>query len=109
MSTEALYLFSFYVPVEHADSTKAAAFKAGAGKLGDYEHCCWQTIGQGQFRPVEGANPFVGELGSTHHLDELKVEMIVKSGSIKDVVVAMKQAHPYEEPAYHVVRLVTEF
>jgi hypothetical protein len=99
------YFLCFYVPEEHAEQVKAAVFEAGAGRLGDYEHCCWQTSGLGQFRPMAGAAPFIGEVDRLERLVELKVEMICRADVIKDVIEAMKLAHPYEEPAYHVLKV----
>ncbi|RZA08253.1 MAG: NGG1p interacting factor NIF3, partial [Proteobacteria bacterium] len=52
-----------YVPESHRDEVKKAMFAAGAGKLGNYDQCCWQTLGEGQFRPTEGANPAIGAVG----------------------------------------------
>lgn len=93
----------FYVPATHLDVVKDALFSAGAGKIGDYEACCWQVKGQGQFRPIDGANPYIGQNGVLEVLEEYRVEMVL-SDSIKDqCVVALKAAHPYEEVAYHLL------
>ena len=77
-------------------------FNAGAGKIGDYDCCSWQTLGQGQFRPLENSQPFIGSTGQIEQVEEYKVEMVCSDSLIKAVISAMKQAHPYEEPAYDV-------
>lgn len=78
-------------------------FGAGAGRLGNYDSCCWQTKGQGQFRPLENSNPYLGEKGEVEIVDEWKVEMVCEREKIRDVVAAMCKAHPYETPAYVVI------
>lgn len=75
--------------------------------LGDYQHCCWQVLGQGQFRPMPGSQPFIGEQGQLEQVAEWRVEMVVAAACIKPVIAALKTAHPYEEPAYGVYRLET--
>lgn len=103
-----MYKLCFYVPSTHLDGVKAAAFSAGAGKIGDYDSCCWQVEGQGQFRPCSGSKPFLGKEGEIEAVAEYRVEMVCASSCIKAAVEAMLQAHPYEEPAYNVVALVAE-
>ncbi|OGV37891.1 MAG: NGG1p interacting factor NIF3 [Lentisphaerae bacterium GWF2_45_14] len=95
-----VYRINFYVPETHVEAVKAAAFEAGGGTIGNYECCCWQVEGQGQFRPLEGSKPFIGTRGELEHVPEIKVEMICPTDRIKDVVAAIKSAHPYETPAY---------
>jgi len=100
-----MYKLNFFVPESHLESVKAALFAAGAGKIGDYDSCCWQTLGTGQFRGLEGSDPFVGRKGGIEQVAEFKVELVCEDSLIRDVVAALKQAHPYEEPAYDVFRL----
>lgn len=100
-----MYKFCFYVPAEQLDEVKTAVFKTGAGKIGDYDSCCWQCPGQGQFRPLEGSQPFIGQQGQVESVAEYKVEMVVADALIAEAVRALKAAHPYEEPAYQVWRL----
>ncbi len=95
----------FYVPVTHLEAVKAAVFAAGAGRIGDYEHCAWQVAGQGQFRPLAGSNPFIGAQDQLETLEEYRVEMVCDDHFIVAVVAALRAAHPYEEPAFDVVRL----
>lgn len=92
----------FYVPVEHCETVKEAVFAAGAGKIGDYDHCCWQTEGVGQFRGLAGSDPFVGERGEVHRELEMKVEMVCGEEVADAVVAALRESHPYEEPAFQI-------
>ncbi|WP_163649175.1 NGG1p interacting factor NIF3 [Modicisalibacter sp. 'Wilcox'] len=100
-----MYKLAFFVPVEDAEPVKEAVFATGAGRIGDYEACCFQTRGSGQFRPLAGADPHIGRVGELEHVEELKVELVCEDGRIRDAVAALKTAHPYEEPAYEVWRL----
>lgn len=84
---------------------KAAVFAAGGGRIGDYDHCAWQTLGQGQFRPLDGSQPFLGQTGQVEVVEEWKVELVVADELIAQVVAALRQSHPYETPAYEVWRL----
>lgn len=99
------YKLYFYVPQSHLDSVKCAVFEAGAGRQGNYEQCCWQVLGEGQFRPVRGASPFIGEQDKLSQIEEYKVEMLCDAQVIELAVAALKAAHPYEEPAYGVLAL----
>ncbi|MDR9440434.1 MAG: NGG1p interacting factor NIF3 [Halomonas sp.] len=102
-----MYKLTFYVPVAEAEAVKEAVFATGAGRIGDYEACCFQTRGTGQFRPLEGADPHIGRVGDLEQVEELKVELVCEDGLIRQAVDALKTAHPYEEPAYDVWRLET--
>ncbi|TVP58389.1 MAG: NGG1p interacting factor NIF3 [Halomonadaceae bacterium] len=100
-----MYKLCYFVPVDYAEATKAAIFAAGGGKIGDYDCCAWQVLGQGQFRPLAGSQPFIGEQGEIERVEEYRVEMVCSDGLIVPALKALKQAHPYEEPAYEVYRL----
>ncbi|MCJ2370697.1 YqfO family protein [Pseudomonas sp. RGM 3321] len=100
-----MYKLAFFVPPSHVDEVKSAVFAAGAGRIGAYDHCSWQVLGQGQFRPLDGSQPFVGQSGVVESVEEWKVELVVADDLIQQVVVALKQSHPYETPAYEVWRL----
>lgn len=95
-----------FVPETHAEQVKLALFDAGAGRQGDYEHCCWQSSGTGQFRPCEGSDPFIGSKGELSRVPELRIEMLVDDERIEDVVKALRHAHPYEEPAFDCLPLL---
>lgn len=101
----AVYKLSFFVPQSHVDVVKGAVFAAGGGRIGLYDHCAWQVLGLGQFRPLDGSQPFMGEAGQVEQVEEWKVELVVSDELIRSVVEALKQSHPYETPAYEVWRL----
>lgn len=94
------YKLEFYVPESHAEEVKAAVLTAGAGRLGNYSCCCWESSGEGQFCPEEGSKPFIGQTGEIEKVLEIKVEMICDESLIKKAVRELKNSHPYETPAY---------
>jgi len=100
-----MYKLCFYVPESHLESVKKALFTAGAGRIGNYDSCCWQVLGEGQFRALDGSQPFIGQKGVVEKVAEWKVELVCEDELIRDVIAALKMAHPYEEPAYDVWRL----
>lgn len=95
-----MYKLCFYVPESHLETVKAALFLAGAGRIGNYDSCCWQVLGQGQFRPLAGSNPTLGEQGALEVVSEYKVEMVLDDSLLPAVIAALQKSHPYEEPAY---------
>ena len=99
------YQITFYVPKEHCEAVKEAMFHAGAGAIDNYEACAWQVLGEGQFRPMKGSTPFLGEQDKLEKVAEYKVEMFCVAEKLHAVIKAMKKAHPYEVPAYGVVKL----
>lgn len=101
-----MFHIAFYVPENHSEAVKEKMFQAGAGALGKYENCSFETKGVGQFKPLVGANPYLGIVGKLEIVVELKVEMICESDHIEKVIMAMKSAHPYETPAYYVTKTV---
>lgn len=100
-----MYKLAFFVPPSHVEQVKSAVFAAGAGRIGAYDQCSWQVLGQGQFRPLDGSQPFIGRSGVVEQVQEWKVELVVADELIQPVVAALKQSHPYEMPAYEVWRL----
>ncbi|TRY17332.1 hypothetical protein FOJ82_12340 [Tessaracoccus rhinocerotis] len=93
----------FYVPVADTDAVLAALFEAGAGRVGDYDSCAFVAPGRGQFRPLAGADPTIGHLDQLTHVDENRVELTFPREIRAHVVAALREAHPYEEPAFHVL------
>lgn len=100
-----MYKLVYFVPVSHLDQTKSAVFEAGGGRVGDYDCCAWQCEGEGQFRPLPGSQPFIGEQGGLEVVREFRVELVCEDHCIREVVDALRRAHPYEEPAFDVTRL----
>lgn len=92
----------FYVPGEHAEAVKEALFAAGAGRIGAYDRCCWQAEGTGQFRPLPGSDPFIGDTDRLERVPETRVEMVCAGEFLDAAVAALKAAHPYETPAFMV-------
>lgn len=101
-----MYQINFYVPSEQVLLVKEAMFNAGAGKIGNYDCCSFETKGLGQFRPLNGANPYLGNMGEIEIVNEVKVEMVCNKEVIKEVVAALKKTHPYETPAYHILEVL---
>jgi len=95
-----------FVPETHVEALKDALFDAGAGRLGDYERCSWQALGQGQFQPNAAANPYLGSAGKLESVFEYRVEMVCDDSCLADAVAALRKAHPYEEPAFDIIELV---
>jgi hypothetical protein len=91
-----------YVPETDLEKVKSALFAAGAGKIGNYDQCCWQTKGTGQFRPLPGSDPAIGTQGKVEQVDEWKVEIALEEKLLPKVLEALQAAHPYETPAFHV-------
>lgn len=96
----------FFVPETHVEFVKDAVFSAGAGQLGGYDRYSWQVVGEGQFRPLDGANPFIGKAGEVTQVPEYRVETLCDESRIQAVVSALKEAHPYEEPAWEAMPLL---
>lgn len=95
----------FFVPESHVEAVKSAVFNAGAGRMGSYDSCAWQTLGQGQFRPLPGSDPFIGKINQLERVAEYRVEIICADERIAQALTALREAHPYEEPAYDIWRL----
>ncbi|MBF0440751.1 MAG: NGG1p interacting factor NIF3 [Oligoflexales bacterium] len=99
-----MYKLCFYVPPEDAENVKTALFNKGAGKIGNYEWCSFETPGDGQYRPLEGSSPYRGEPNRLERVKELRVEMVCEDHLIREVVKTLLEVHPYETPAYDVVK-----
>ena len=104
-NTETLYKIVVYAPKTHEDKVREALGKSGAGHIGNYSDCTFNTDGKGTFRPLEGTNPFIGELDKLEVVDEVKIETIVPQRILGGVISAMIKAHPYEEVAYDLYKL----
>ena len=102
------FYLAVYVPESHRDILKNALFQAGAGQIENYDSCCWETEGTGQFRPLPGSHPFLGSQNRVEHTPEWKIELIVPAEKIEKVIASLKQEHPYETPAFHYFPVATE-
>jgi dinuclear metal center YbgI/SA1388 family protein len=94
-----------FVPAADAQALREAMFAAGAGHIGDYSHCSWSVSGTGQFLPHDGASPAIGTVGNIEKVSEDRVEMVAPSRLRAHVLAALRNAHPYEEPAFDVFTL----
>lgn len=100
-----MYKICVYVPASHLQQVKEALFAVGAGRIGNYDSCCWQAAGEGQFRALEGSAPYIGQPGVVEKVVEYKIELVCEDHLIRQAIAAMKIAHPYETPAYDVWQL----
>ncbi|WP_445490378.1 Nif3-like dinuclear metal center hexameric protein [Niallia sp. 03133] len=94
-----------FVPNEHAEEVKNALGNAGAGAIGEYSHCLFETEGKGQFKPGKGTNPYIGEQNKLELVEETKIETVFPDSIEKKVIKAMIKSHPYEEVAYDIFDL----
>jgi dinuclear metal center YbgI/SA1388 family protein len=98
-----------FAPVEAAENVRSAIFKAGGGHIGNYSECSFNIKGTGTFKPGEGTNPHIGEVGKRESTDEEKIEIIFPVYLKEKLINAMTDAHPYEEVAYDLVALSNYF
>ena len=101
--TPPLDVLVFYVPVADTDRVLDAVLATGAGAVGDYRDCAFVAAGTGQFRPVAGAQPAIGTVGDLEKVAENRVELVLDRALRRAVVTALREAHPYEEPAFHLL------
>lgn len=94
-----------FAPASDAAKVREAMFAAGAGHIGDYDKCSFNTSGEGTFRASENTNPHVGEKNELHIESESKIEVILPKYRLNAVIAAMQKAHPYEEVAYDIFAL----
>ena len=105
---EQLYKLIVFVPKEYIEAVRNAIGNAGAGWIGNYSHCTFNTPGEGTFKPLEGTQPFIGEVGQLEKAAEYRLETIVPSSKLKTVLRAMMENHPYEEVAYDIYPLANK-
>lgn len=105
MEGESVYKLVTYVPYTHSTAVFLALSTAGAGHIGNYSHCSFQVHGQGTFMPLFGSRPQLGGEGELAQVDEVRLEMMVSEQKLTRVLASLKQAHPYEEVAYSVLKL----
>ncbi|WP_040161356.1 Nif3-like dinuclear metal center hexameric protein [Nigerium massiliense] len=97
-----------FVPPEHVEAVIDALADAGAGAIGDYDRCAFTSPGTGQFRPLPGAEPFLGDVGELERTPEVRVELVLPRGRRAGVLRALRASHPYEEPAFDLLELAAE-
>lgn len=99
------YKLIVFIPNEAAAKVSNAVFAAGAGTIGNYSHCGFGAQGLGSFKPLEGAMPAIGKKGKLEKVPEVRFETIVPAQKLADCVAVMKKAHPYETPAFDIIKL----
>lgn len=95
-----------FVPREALDKVRTALFDAGAGRIGEYEHCSWYAAGTGTYLGGERSSPTIGERGKEQRVSELRLETVYPEERHDDVIAALRAAHPYEEPAFDIYPLL---
>jgi dinuclear metal center YbgI/SA1388 family protein len=94
-----------FCPTDHAEKVRHALFKAGCGRIGNYDSCSYNLQGEGTFRGNEHSNPFAGEKNKLHTEQEVRIETVFESYKESKVVKALHKAHPYEVVAYDIYAL----
>lgn len=100
-----MYKLIVFIPKSDCEKFKEELFKAGAGSLGNYSHCAFESTGVGQFKPLDGAIPTLGVVGDIEKIEEIRLETMVSENVIEEVIKTLYLAHPYEEPAFDLVKL----
>ncbi|HOK96805.1 MAG TPA: Nif3-like dinuclear metal center hexameric protein [Anaerohalosphaeraceae bacterium] len=93
-----------FVPDNAVNEVAEALYAAGAGAIGSYSHCGFQTAGVGTFKPLTGAHPAIGKIGQIERVDEIRLETVVSAEKVSAVIAALRKSHPYETPAFDVFR-----
>ena len=101
----AVMKLAVFVPVDYRDKVSEALWAAGAGQMGNYDRCAYMVDGTGTYRPLDGASPAIGTVGRSHNEPETRVEVVFPAALCGGVVRAMLAAHPYEEPAFDLLKL----
>ena len=99
------YKLVVYVPPSHEMVVRKAVFAAGAGQIGDYDHCSFNSRGSGTFRGNQDSQPFIGTPGEIEITEEVRFETILPAPLLNKIVARMLKAHPYEEVAYDLIPL----
>lgn len=99
------FKISVFVPEESVEKLSAELFNSGAGIIGNYENCSFRLKGEGTFKGNEKARPVIGKKGKVEKVNEIRLELIVDVWNLKNAINAIKEFHPYEEPAYDIYPL----
>jgi hypothetical protein len=94
-----------FIPQDHALKIRDELAKIGVGVIGNYDHCMALIPVRGFFRPIEGANPFEGEVGKISEVEEYKLEVNCKRELVNDALKVIRSVHPYEEPLINIFLL----
>ena len=99
------YKLEVFIPESHLRVLQNVLQESDAGPIGKYDSCLSYSRVVSTWRPLEGTNPYLGEIGVVSEEEELKVEVTVKEENLKKTIAANKQIHPYEEPVINVIPL----
>jgi hypothetical protein len=97
-----------FVPITHSDKIREVMGQAGAGIIGNYSHCTWSITGVGRYKPLDGSNPTVGEVGKFEEVEEERIETVCPRNKAREVINAVRKAHPYEEVAFDIFTIISE-
>lgn len=100
-----LFKLVVFVPRDHAQAVSNALFSAGAGEMGRYRNCSFASAGMGTFQGDDTTHPAIGEPGKLERVEEIRLEMLVPAERTQSALGAIRQAHPYEEPAFDLFEL----
>lgn len=97
-----------FTPLSHAAKIREVLGKSGCGHIGNYDCCSFSVKGTGRFRPNKGAKPFLGQIDKLEEITEERIETIVETDKLKEVLAEIKKVHPYEEPAIDIYPLLND-
>ena len=106
--SEVLTKLTTFIPTKDTDKVLETLYEAGAGEIGNYDHCSFQVNGTGTFRPGEETNPHIGTKNTDETVDEKRVEVIFPTFLSGRILNALNQSHPYEEVAYYLTPLANK-
>ncbi len=98
-----------FSPTKNADEIREALFNAGAGHIGNYSNCSYNTEGIGTFKASKNSNPYIGKIGEKHFEDETRIETVFPSFLQGEILKALYKTHPYEEPAYDIYNIENKY
>ncbi|MFO7882694.1 MAG: cytochrome C biogenesis protein [Kosmotogaceae bacterium] len=100
--------FEVYIPAEYVETLRNKVNEAGACKLGRYDNCLSFLLVEGYWRSLEGSSPYKGNFNEIESGKEGKVEFICEKKYIKNVIKAIREVHPYEEPMYYIIPIIND-
>lgn len=104
---EKIYKVETYLPKEALENIKSGLYSLGFGKVGKYDCCLtWYEV-QSSWRPMSGANPYLGSIGEIELAPEYKLEFRCSEKDLKDAIATIKKNHPYEEVCINIIPIIT--
>lgn len=102
---ESLVKLAVFVPQGYEEKVSQALFQF-SGIVGNYSECSFRVEGLGTFTPHEGADPFIGSIGTREYAEETRIEVLLRKADVEQALAALTSAHPYEEPAVDLYSLL---